>query len=192
MKKKMKKIQAKRKGKITKEVALPDGVSASVNGTRLLIKGPKGEVKRELRRQSISITVDNHKILFESKSETKRDKKIIGALAAHARNMVNGCLQNHNYTIKICSGHFPMNVSISSGKLIVKNFLGEKVPRVLHLKEGANVKVEGDLIYVTSASKELAGQVTADIEKLTRRPGYDSRIFQDGCYIIIKDGRELK
>ncbi len=188
----MKERQAKRKGKIAKEVALPDGVSASVGGGFLLIKGPKGEVRRELRHQGISITADASKILLESKGETKEDKKIIGTWAAHARNMVSGSLQNHNYTLKICSGHFPMNVSLSGGKLIVKNFLGEKVPRVLHLKEGANVKVEGDLIHVTSASKEIAGQVSADIEKLTRRPGYDNRIFQDGCYIIIKDSRELK
>ena len=85
-----------------------------------------------------------------------------------------------------------MNVSVAGGKLVVKNLLGEKVPRVLQLKENTNVKIEGDLVYVTSASKETAGQVSADIEQLTRRPGYDTRIFQDGIYIINKDGKELK
>ncbi|MDP6647875.1 MAG: 50S ribosomal protein L6, partial [Candidatus Woesearchaeota archaeon] len=63
---------------------------------------------------------------------------------------------------------------------------------VLQIKEGATVKVEGDLINVTSTNKETAGQVSADIEQLTRRPGYDKRIFQDGIYIINKDGKELK
>jgi large subunit ribosomal protein L6 len=62
----------------------------------------------------------------------------------------------------------------------------------LQIKEGATVKVEGDLINVTSTNKETAGQVSADIEQLTRRPGYDKRIFQDGIYIINKDGKELK
>ena len=85
-----------------------------------------------------------------------------------------------------------MNVSTSNNKLIVKNFLGEKVPRILQLKEGADVKIEGEIIKVESSNKELAGQVSADIEQLTRRPGYDSRIFQDGIYITNKDGRELK
>ena len=85
-----------------------------------------------------------------------------------------------------------MNVSIAGNKFVVKNFLGEKVPRVLQLKQGAEVKIEGDMIYILSPNKETAGQVSADIEQLTRRPGYDSRIFQDGIYIINKDGKQLK
>ena len=176
----------------TKEIELPDTISASIDGQILLIKGPKGETKRELKQSNVSITIDNKKIIFESKGNTKEDKKIIGSLIAHAKNMIKGSLQSHIYILKICSGHFPMNVSLSGNKLIVKNFFGEKVPRVLQLKNGAEVKVEGDLIYVTSTSKEIAGQVSADIEQLTRRPGYDTRVFQDGCYIISKDGKELK
>jgi len=53
--------------------------------------------------------------------------------------MIKGSSQNHVYTMKICSGHFPMNVSVSNNKLSVKNFFGEKVPRVLQLKSGVDV-----------------------------------------------------
>lgn len=186
--------KGKRTGKenIIKEVGLPENVSAAFDGRILLVKGPKGESKKEIKPHNISIKVRDSKVIFESKSSTKESKKQLGSLVAHAKNMVRGSTQGHTYVLKICSGHFPMNVSVSGGKLSVKNFLGEKVPRNLSLKEGAEVKVEGDLIYVTSPSKELAGQVSADIEQLTRRPGYDSRVFQDGCYIIVKDGKELK
>lgn len=180
------------KEKITKEIELPDSVSVSINGQFLLVKGAKGEVKRRLKQRNVSIKIGNKKIVFESKSGTKEDKKMLGSLMAHTKNMIKGSLQNHAYILKICSFHFPMNVSVIGNKLIVKNFLGEKVPRVLQLKEGAEVKVDGDLIYVTSSNKEIAGQVSADIEQLMRRPGYDTRVFQDGCYIIVKDGKELK
>ena len=182
----------KEKPKITREIILPDSVSASINGYFLLIKAKNGEVKKEFRQHSISIKVDGQKIMLESKSGAKKDKKIAGSLAAHIKNMIKGSLQDHIYTLKICSGHFPMTISVSGSKLIVKNFLGEKVPRVLALKENAEVKIEGDLIYVTSSSKETAGQVSADIEQLTRRPGYDTRVFQDGIYLVNKDGKELK
>ena len=94
--------------------------------------------------------------------------------------------------LKICSGHFPINVSVNNNMLIVKNFLGEKVPRTIKLKPGADVRVEGDLIVVESPSKEIAGQVSADIELLARRTHYDLRIFQDGLWIINKDGKEIK
>src|SRR3989338_5708725 len=180
------------KEKITKIMELPGNVSAAVSRQFLQINGPKGDVKRELKQHKISIRVEGQKIIFESGRSTKTDKKIMGSLVAHVKNMIRGSQQHHSYTLKICSGHFPMNISIANSKLVVKNFIGEKVPRILQLKQGVDVKVEGDLIHVTSASKEIAGQVSADIEQLVRRPGYDTRIFQDGIYIINKDGKELK
>jgi len=158
----------------------------------LTIKGPKGEVIRTFKQHNAVIKVDNKRIIIESARSTKKEQKIIGSLAAHIKNMIRGSLQNHAYTLKICSGHFPMNVSVSGNKLTVKNFLGEKIPRVLQLKEGASVKVEGELIHVAGTNKEIAGQVSADIEQLTRRPGYDTRIFQDGIWITSKDGKEMK
>lgn len=174
------------------EVSLPEGVTASVDGTTLSVKGPKGESKRALRQKNVSVRVEGQKIIFETKRSTKRDKKMAYSLVAHAKNMARGATETHSYTLKICAGHFPMTVTVSDSKFSVKNFLGEKVPRVLRLKEGAAVKVEGQLIHITSPSKEIAGQVAADIEQLTRRPGFDTRVFQDGCYIIVKDGKELK
>ncbi|MBI2654667.1 50S ribosomal protein L6 [Candidatus Woesearchaeota archaeon] len=182
----------KAKEKITKEIELPENIAASFNGQLLVIKGPKGEVKRQIKHHNIFIKIYEKKIIFESKGHTKENKKTIGSLAAHLKNMVKGSAQGHTYILKICSGHFPMNVSVSGKKLVVKNFLGEKVPRVLDLKEGVDVKVEGDMIRVTSLNKEIAGQASADIEQMTRRPGYDTRIFQDGIHIINKDGKELK
>lgn len=181
-----------RKEKILKEIELPESVTAAINDKTLTIKSSSNESEKIFNQRNISIKIQGKKIILESKRGTKKDKKIIGSVAAHINNMLRGSQQKHTYLLKICSGHFPMNVSVSGSKFIIKNLLGEKVPRMLNLKHGADVKVEGDLIYVTSTNKETAGQVSADIEQLTRRPGYDTRVFQDGCYIIMKDGKELK
>ena len=178
--------------KLVKEVLFPQGVSASIADNVLTIKSNKDESRRILTRHNLNISIESGKIRFESSRSTKENKKIMGSMVAHVKNMVRGSQENHSYTLKICSGHFPMNVSISNNKFVVKNFLGEKVPRTLKLKVGADVKIDGVMIHVTSPSKELAGQVSADIEQLTRRPGFDTRVFQDGIYIINKDGRELK
>lgn len=187
----MKKGKKSKKGKLTKSIELPGGITASVDGRILTMKGPKDEVKREIKQRNVFIEATATNVLIESKTETKKDKKIIGSLVAHIKNMIRGSTHNHTYTLKICSGHFPMNVSVSNKKLIIKNFFGEKIPRKVELKN-ADVRVEGELIYVTSPNKETAGQISADIEQVTRRPGYDTRIFQDGIYILNKDGKELK
>jgi len=188
----MAKTKSKKKTSLISEIELPQDVSASYDNHYLTVSGPKGENKRQLKNAQIKLSVEKNKIVLESAKATKENKKMLGSLVAHIKNMIMGGLQNHTYILKICSGHFPMTVSVTDNKLHVKNFLGEKVPRVLELKKGATVKIDSSLINVTSPSKEIAGQVAADIEQLTRRPGYDSRIFQDGIYIISKDGKELK
>jgi large subunit ribosomal protein L6 len=84
-----------------------------------------------------------------------------------------------------------MNVSVSGDTFAIKNFLGEKVPRTLKIKEGVTVKVEGTDVTVESTDIEKAGQVAADIEQLTRITNRDIRIFQDGIYIVEKSRKPL-
>ena len=79
-----------------------------------------------------------------------------------------------------------MNVSFKNGVLEAKNFIGEKKPRHLKIKEGVEVKVQGDKITVTSPDIEKAGTTATDIEQLCRICNKDRRIFQDGIYIIEK------
>jgi large subunit ribosomal protein L6 len=177
---------------LSSKITIPKGVEAKLDKAILILKGAKGEVKRDFSDKKINISYAENEIILKAVKFDKVSKKLIKSYAAHIKNMIGGSLVGHKYTLKICSGHSPMNVSASNNQLIVKNFLGEKIPRTLNLKEGAAVKVEGDLIVVESSSKEIAGQVSADIEQLTKRAGYDGRVFQDGCYIISKDGKEIK
>ena len=175
---------------ISIEIELGDKINTQLDGSILTLKGPKGEVKRNFPDKKISIDHKEKSIILKASKFNKVNKKLIKSYVAHVKNMVEGASKGYRYTLKICSGHFPMNVSVSSNELIVKNFLGEKVPRILKLKENAMVKVEGDNIVVESSNKEIAGQVSADIELLTRRTGYDSRIFQDGLWIVSKGNKE--
>ena len=53
-------------------------------------------------------------------------------------------------------------------------------------------KVEGANVIMESASKESVGQAAASVEQLTKRSNYDTRVFADGIYITVKDGKEIK
>ena len=184
----MKMATGKKNKDLIIEIKLHEKINAQLDGTLLTLKGQEGEVKRRFDDKSIKIEHKDDSITLKAKF-SKMNKKRIKSHAAHIRNMARGCMEAYKYTLKICSGHFPMNVSVSNEQLIVKNFLGEKVPRTLKLKEGASVKVEGNMVVVESTSKETAGQVSADIEQLTRRTHYDGRIFQDGIWITEKAGK---
>lgn len=173
------------------DVALPQGVTAEIAGYKVKIKGPKGEVEKKLANLHVKIEKQGNKMVVSAKNATKREKTAIGTFEAHLKNMVAGVTHGHVYKMKICSGHFPMNVSVSGNDFIVSNFLGEKTPRNLKIKNGATVNVNGQEVVVESTDKETAGQVAADIEMLTKVKGRDKRIFQDGIYIINKDGKVL-
>ncbi len=176
---------------ITREIELNEGVSAVLSGTLIKIKGPKGEVDRDFPHPKIGIEVKGNKIILKSTKATKREKTVIGSFAAHIGNMQKGVQEHHLYRLKICSGHFPMNVSVSGEEIIIKNFLGEAVPRRVSFASGVKVEVKGDEIVVSGPDREAAGQTAARIEKLCRVSNRDIRIFQDGCYIIHKCGRNL-
>ncbi len=181
-----------KKENITLTVELPQGVSAALKDGVLSFKGPKGEAFHKLEERKVNTKVQGNIITIQGKRATQRDKMMTGTVEAHIRNLVRGVQSPYIYTLKVCSGHFPMTLALQGDKLTIKNFFGEKVPRILQLKKGAAVKIEGDKITVESASKELAGQVSADIEQLVRRPGFDTRIFQDGIYITSKHGKDIK
>jgi large subunit ribosomal protein L6 len=176
---------------IRPKFAMPPNVTVSVEGKLVKVKGPKGELSRRFDIPTVNFSSEDGKIAVVAKNATKSTKTQIFTAAAHIRNMLKGVSEGHVYKLKICSGHFPMNVSMSGDQFIVKNFLGEKVPRVLKIKEGAKVKIETNIVTVESTDIEKAGQVAADIELLTRITNRDIRIFQDGIYIIEKDGEPL-
>lgn len=180
------------RAKRSEEIVLPAGVTATISGRLLALKGPEGETSKEIKAPSVSIAVESNRILLEAGKDSKLEKKLLGSLRAHVVNMIVGVTEGHTYKLKICFTHFPITATVSGRKFIVKNFLGEKTPRQIELPEDVKVRVEGADVTVESASRESAGQVAASIEQATRRANYDTRVFADGIYITMKDGKDIK
>ncbi len=176
---------------IEEELEIPQGVQVTVNKD-IHVKGPKGELSRSLFHPGIKIVVKDNKALFTAQKATKREAKVLYSFKAHLANMMKGVQEPWVYKLKICSGHFPMNVSVSSTKVSIKNFLGEKHPREAKLKQGVTVKVEGTEVTVESSDKELAGNTASELELLTKVSNRDLRIFQDGLYLIHKAGKDIE
>jgi large subunit ribosomal protein L6 len=177
---------------IIEKIEIPEGVNVEIEGYMIKVKGPKGENQRVLKCPKIEIKKENKSIAIISKKPTKREKKMVFTFKAHINNLLKGVKEGFVYKLKICSSHFPMNASVDGNIVLIKNFFGEKVPRKAVILEGVNVKVEGDIIIVEGVDKEKVGQTSANIEKATKIKNRDRRVFQDGVYIISKDGKEIK
>jgi len=177
---------------LVREIVIGKGVNVELSDDgKLKVKGARGEVFRTFTNPKVSLKVQADKMVLFSSKATKREKRVISTYVSHIKNMVKGVVENHLYRLKICSGHFPMSVSVSGEELIIKNFMGESVPRKVKLISGVAVKVDGSEIIVSSADKEAAGQTAASIEQLCRITNRDRRIFQDGCYITFKAGKAV-
>ena len=178
---------------IKEKIEIPEKVEIKIDNGMVQIKGEKGEIKKNLFSRKVKLAVeDNHVIIFTETAGTKREKAVAGTFKAHIKNLIKGVTEGHVYKLKICSGHFPMSVEVKENEFIVKNFLGESIPRVLKLSEGVDVKIDGKEVIIESINKELAGLTASSIEELTKRTGFDKRIFQDGIYIYYKDGKEIQ
>lgn len=177
---------------IKKIIDIPSGVNVHIEGSLIKVKGPHGENLRNFRLIGMNLEHNNNQLVLSTAKTTRNFKRNLNSIAAHIKNMVKGVLEVYVYKLKICSGHFPMNVALDKNEIIVKNFLGEKIPRKALILPGVNVKVEKDIITVESQDKEKAGQTASNIEASTRITDKDRRVFMDGIWMIEKAGKELK
>lgn len=174
------------------ELKIPEGVTVDIKDGIFSVKGQKGEVKRAFIFPKIKITKENNVIVFFAKKPTKREKAGIFTTEAHLKNMFKGVKEGVLYKLKICSGHFPMKVTLKGDVFEVKNYMGETVPRTLKIKKGAEVKIAEPEITVSGCDRELVSQTAASIESIAKRTAFDRRVFQDGIYITSKDGVDIK
>jgi len=180
-----------KKSTFREELTIPENIELDINGSLIKVKGQNGSNERRLVDPRIKIKKENNKVILESTNYTKKEKRNLMTFKSHINNLIQGILNPYVYTLKICSGHFPMNVSISNNKLIIKNFFAEKIPREAKILPNVDVKINGDIVTVKSVDKELAGQTAANIEQACRIVNRDRRVFMDGIYIIQKSGKTL-
>lgn len=173
------------------KVELPGDVTLSVSGSQVTVKKESLEVTKKFIMPRFDFSQEGNNLIVSCKGYSFYDKRNLFTIKAHIKNMVKGVTEGFVYRLKICSSHFPMNVAITNNKFVVKNLLGEKVPRELKLKEGPKVDIKGDIIEVSGSDIEKVSQVAADIEQLTRITNRDRRIFQDGIYITNKAGKQI-
>jgi large subunit ribosomal protein L6 len=173
------------------EIEIPEGIEVTFEDGFFKSKGPEGEIERKFNLGKLKTEISKNKIKIGNNKSTKNDKKRMNTIAAHIKNMIKGVQEKFEYKLKICFGHFPLNVKQEGNKVIIKNFLGEKINREVNIPKGAEVDIGKEIITIKSVNKEIAGQTAANFEAATKIGGRDKRIFQDGVYIINKSGKKI-
>ncbi len=177
--------------KLIKEIEIPEGVTVEVAGKIVAIKGPLGELSKEISDPKIFAEVKDNKLFIKPRSFSKRQKMFINTFNSHLKNMIKGVQEPFVYKLKICSGHFPMNVNVEGKHVVVKNYFGEKIPRKALILPDVKVDIKGDEVIVSGSNIESVGQTAANIEKSAIIKNRDRRVFQDGIWIVEKAGKKV-
>jgi len=174
-------------------VTVPDGVTVSVTARKATVKGPRGTLVQDLRHLPVDIkqSEDGKTITVERWFTAGKMAASIRTVCSHLDNMIIGVTKGFKYKMRFVYAHFPINVAITKGDTCVeiRNFLGEKVVRVVNAQEGCKVKrsadvkdeitVEGNDIQMVSRTCALIAQICAVKRK-------DIRKFLDGIYVSHK------
>ncbi|MFH0961994.1 MAG: 50S ribosomal protein L6 [archaeon] len=159
------------------------GVSVSFSGKTLVVRGPKGEVRRNFSNPFVAISVEGGKVLLES-GPKKKPKAVIESSVAHINNMLVGATKGFRYRLEIVQSHFPSKVTSSGGVVKIENFTGEKCPRLVKIEKGVRIKVEGKDVFLSGPDLEAVAKSAQKLEDGTKIRKKDRRTFQDGIYIM--------
>jgi len=170
-----------------KVIEMPEGVTATLQGRTLSVKGKLGEAKKHFDKIDVNISVDSNRVLFSPFSTKKKDNVIINTVTSIVGNMVTGVTKGFTYKLKVVYAHFPITVKTKGSQVLVENFVGERSPRISDIVGDCKVTVEGDDVVVKGVSLEDVGQTAANVELATKIKRKDQRIFLDGVYIYHKE-----
>jgi len=170
-----------------KELTVPEGVTVDIEGNKAKVSGPKGQIEKKLEiTADIKIEKIENKIKVSSESERRKVKALVGTVVAHIKNMTVGVREGFTYKLRIVFSHFPVTAKIEGDKILVQNFLGERTPRIAKIVGKTQVKIDNQDITVTGIDIADVSLTASNLEKATRRTGYDKKVFMDGIYITSK------
>lgn len=144
-------------------VALPSGVQVEIQGSDVMVKGPKGQLKRAFS-PSIGISLENEQLIIQRNSDLPAERALHGTTRAVIANMVNGVSAGFERALEVEGVGYRAEMN---GKKLVLH-VGYSHPVEVDPPQGIefDVDTKARLIKVMGIDKEQVGQVAADIRKV--------------------------
>ncbi len=145
-------------------IVLPKGVEAKLEGSQLLVKGPKGTLTRELMK-GIVVTMTEGELKVSTDPKEKVGSNFLGLFWALIFNMVQGVSEGYKKQLEMIGVGFRAAVQ---GKLLDLQ-VGFSHPTKLPIPDGIEVSVEKNtIISILGNDKQSVGQFAAVVR--AKRP----------------------
>lgn len=170
-----------------KPIPIPEDVKVEITGNTVKVKGPKGELQREIPSE-IKIEQKGREILVMPGQETKRTKAFWGLIRALVFNMVKGVKEGYEKKLEIEGVGY--RAKLEGEDLVLQ--VGFSHPVEIKQEEGIKFSVEKNIITVSGIDKGLVGQVAAKIRAVRPPEPYKGKgIKYLGEYVKRKAGKKV-
>lgn len=140
-------------------IEIPSGVSVEINGQSVKVKGPLGELSRDLPA-AITIEEADGKLVLTRASDTREDRSFHGLSRSLVANMVEGVSRGFKKELEISGVGFKAAVQGQELSLSV----GFASPVQYTIPDGVKVTEEGGVnVTVSGVDKQMVGDVAARI-----------------------------
>ncbi|MCB9655508.1 MAG: 50S ribosomal protein L6 [Deltaproteobacteria bacterium] len=142
-----------------KPIALPKGVTVTVGNGEVTVQGPKGSLSRQLH-PGVRVTVTDGSVVVELAKDEREARAAFGLVRTLISNMVQGVSEPFKKTLEISGVGY--RAELKGSLLNLQVGLSHEVNHPIP-KEVVCVVDKQTTVHLTSANKELVGQVAAEI-----------------------------
>ena len=170
-------------------IPLPGGVTVSLNGLDVSVKGPKGSLSRTLP-DGVTIAQDGNTLVVSPASDNRRSRERHGLCRTLVANMVEGVSKGYTRKLEIVGVGY--RAAVQGKKLVVSAGYSHQVEMVP--PDGVTFAVDGNTtVLVSGADKELVGNEAAKVRAIRPPEPYKGKgIKYEGERILRKAGKTGK
>jgi large subunit ribosomal protein L6 len=168
-------------------VPLPDSVTASIEGSILSVKGPKGTLTMPML-DDISYGIEDGRIVVKPANETKRARSFWGMHRTLVQNLVTGVTEGFTKTLEITGVGYRAAAQGRNLRLQLgySHDVNIAVPEDLEVKTPDQVTIE-----ISGNDRQRVGQLAAEIRRWRKPEPYKGKgIKYRGEYIFRKEGKK--
>ncbi|XP_057188552.1 60S ribosomal protein L9 isoform X1 [Triplophysa rosa] len=175
-------------------VDIPDNVEVILKGRTVVVKGPRGTLRREFNHINLELSLlgkKQKKLRVDKWWGNRKELATVRTICSHVQNMIKGVTLGFRYKMRSVYAHFPINVVVQeTGSLVeIRKFLGEKYIRRVRMRAGVSCAVSSaqkDELVLEGNDIELVSNSAALIQQATTVRKKDIRKFLDGIYVSEK------
>ncbi|GAE35345.1 50S ribosomal protein L6 [Halalkalibacter akibai] len=172
-----------------KPVEVPSGVTVTLDGTLFTVKGPKGELSRNLH-EDMKVVIGENEVTVERPSDNKLHRALHGTTRSLINNMVEGVTKGFERTLELVGVGYR---ATKSGQKLVLN-VGYSHPVEITPEQGIEIEVPANTkVIVKGIDKERVGAIASNIRSVRLPEPYKGKgIRYEGEYIRRKEGKTGK